>query len=93
MSNARLFVGNLPYRAEESELNEYFSQAGVVSSVQLMFDRDTGRSRGFGFIEYTTPDDANKAVEMFNNQDFQGRNLTVNIARPRESRGPQGRDR
>jgi RNA recognition motif-containing protein len=87
MSNeSRLFVGNLSYQTMESDLQDYFSQAGVVSSVNLMLDKFTGKSRGFAFIEYGSSEDANKAVEMFHNKEFQGRQLTVNIARPREER-------
>jgi RNA recognition motif-containing protein len=89
MNDSRLFVGNLAYQTLENDLQEYFSQAGVVSSVNLMLDRFTGKSRGFAFIEYSSSDDANKAVEMFHNKEFQGRTLTVNIARPKEERGPR----
>src|SRR4051794_35684036 len=88
MSQSRLFVGNLSYQTMENELQEYFSQAGIVSSVNLMLDKFTGKSRGFAFIEFSSPTDANKAVEMFHNKEFQGRQLTVNIARPREDRPP-----
>jgi cold-inducible RNA-binding protein len=90
MNESRLFVGNLSYQTLEQDLQEYFSQAGVVTSVNLMLDKFTGRSRGFAFIEYASADDANKAVEMFNEKEFQGRALTVNIARPREERAPRG---
>jgi cold-inducible RNA-binding protein len=99
MNSSRLFVGNLPYQAAESDLQDYFSQAGVVTAVNLMFDKFTGKSRGFAFVELATADEANKAVEMFHSKDFQGRALTVNIARPREERPPRaggggrGRDR
>lgn len=86
MNNARLFVGNLSYQTMENDLQDYFSQAGVVSSVNLMMDKFTGKSRGFAFIEFGSVEEANKAVEMFHNKDFQGRQLTVNIARPREER-------
>jgi len=89
MSDARLFVGNLSYQTMENDLQEYFSQAGAVNSVNLMLDKFTGKSRGFAFIEYSNPADANKAVEMFHGKDFQGRQLTVNIARPREERAPR----
>ncbi|MDB6026864.1 MAG: putative RNA-binding protein RbpA, partial [Verrucomicrobiales bacterium] len=65
------------------------SQAGAVTSVNLMMDKFTGKSRGFAFVEYASPDDANKAVELFHGKDFQGRDLTVNIARPREERAPR----
>ena len=89
MSESRLFVGNLPYQTMENDLQEYFSQAGVVSSVNLMLDKFTGKSRGFAFIEFSSPAEANKAVELFHNKEFQGRALTVNIARPREERAPR----
>lgn len=89
MSESRLFVGNLSYQTMENDLQEYFSQAGVVSSVNLMLDKFTGKSRGFAFVEYSTSDEANKAVEMFHGKDFQGRALTVNIARPKEERPPR----
>src|SRR5437667_3015120 len=89
MSQTRLFVGNLSYQTMENDLQEYFSQAGVVSSVNLMLDKFTGKSRGFAFIEFSTPAEANKAVEMFHNKEFQGRPLTVNIARPKEDRPPR----
>src|ERR1051325_330864 len=89
-SQSRLFVGNLSYQTMENDLQEYFSQAGVVSSVNLMLDKFTGKSSGFAFIEYGTQEEANKAVEMFHNKEFQGRQLTVNIARPREERPQRG---
>jgi cold-inducible RNA-binding protein len=89
MSNqSRLFVGNLSYRTLENDLQDYFSQAGVVSSVNIMFDKFTGKSRGFAFVEMATPEEATKAGEMFHNKEFQGRQLTVNVARPREERPP-----
>jgi cold-inducible RNA-binding protein len=73
----------------QKDLLEYFSQAGVVSSADLMLDKFTGKSRGFAFVEMSTGAEANKAVEMFHNKEFQGRTLTVNIARPREERAPR----
>ncbi len=85
-NNCRLFVGNIPFRALESDLYDLFSQAGVVTSCNLMIDRATGRSRGFAFVEFSTPEEARKAVEMFDQFEFQGRALTVNIARPRQER-------
>src|SRR5438876_2662505 len=88
-NESRLFVGNLAYQTMENDLQEHFSQAGVVSSANLMLDKFTGKSRGFAFIEFSTPAEANKAVEMFHNKDFQGRALTVNIARPKEDRPPR----
>jgi cold-inducible RNA-binding protein len=95
MSETRLFVGNLPYKTMERDLMDHFSQAGAVNSVDLMLDKFTGKSRGFAFVEFGNDADAAKAVEMFHNKDFQGRALTVNIARPREDRPPRfggGRD-
>ena len=89
MSQSRLFVGNLSYETMENDLQDHFSQAGVVTSVNLMLDKYTGKSRGFAFIEMATPEEANKAVEMFQGTDLQGRPLTVNIARPREERPPR----
>src|SRR5258706_15134494 len=89
MNESRLFVGNLAYQTIENDLQEYFSQAGVVTSVNLMLDKFTGKSRGFAFIEFSTSEEANKAVEMFHNKEFQGRTLTVNIARPKEDRPPR----
>ncbi|HWX19031.1 MAG TPA: RNA-binding protein [Candidatus Binatia bacterium] len=86
MNQNRLFVGNLSFQAVENDLQDYFSQAGVVTSVNLMLDKATGRSRGFAFVEFATPEEASKAVEQFHEKEFQGRALTVNIARPREER-------
>jgi cold-inducible RNA-binding protein len=94
MNLNRLFVGNLSYQTMENDLQEHFSQAGVVTTVNLMLDKVTGKSRGFAFIEYATAEEANKAVEQLHNKEFQGRALTVNIARPREDRAPRyGGDR
>jgi RNA recognition motif-containing protein len=90
MSNpTRLFVGNLSYQTAENDLQDYFAQAGTVTSVNLMMDKMTGKSRGFAFIEFASAEEANKAVEEFHNKEFQGRPLTVNIARPREERPPR----
>ena len=86
MNQNRLFVGNLAYQTGETDLQDYFAQAGAVTSINVMFDKVTGKSRGFAFIEYSTPEEASKAVEQFHNKEFQGRALTVNIARPREER-------
>lgn len=79
-------MGNLSYQTMENDLQDYFSQAGVVTSVNLMLDKMTGKSRGFAFVEFATAEEAAKAVEEFHNKDFQGRALTVNVARPREER-------
>ncbi|MBK8001957.1 MAG: RNA-binding protein [Verrucomicrobia bacterium] len=89
MNESRLFVGNLAYQTMDNDLQDHFSQAGVVSSVNVMMDKFTGKSRGFAFVEMASAEEANKAVEMFHNKEFQGRALTVNIARPREDRPPR----
>jgi RNA recognition motif-containing protein len=88
--SAKLFVGNLTFTATENDLQDHFSQAGAVLSVNIMQDRTTGRSRGFAFVEMNSKEDADKAISMFNQKDFQGRPLTVNEARPREDRPPGG---
>ncbi|MEI8289099.1 MAG: RNA-binding protein [Verrucomicrobiota bacterium] len=89
MSQARLFVGNLSFQTGENDLQNYFAQAGAVTSVNLMLDKMTGRSRGFAFVEFASPEEAQKAIEQFHDKDFQGRKITVNIARPREERPPR----
>jgi cold-inducible RNA-binding protein len=88
---ARLFVGNLAFTTTENDLQDHFAQAGSVIAVNIMQDRATGRSRGFGFVEMATPEEASKAITMFHQKDFQGRALTVNEARPREERPAGGR--
>lgn len=87
-----IYVGNLSYRATEDELRQAFGQYGDVSSVSIITDRDTGRSRGFAFVEMTNADEARTAIESLNNQEVAGRRLTVNEARPRADRpmGPGG---
>ena len=89
MSQARLFVGNLSFQTGENDLQDYFATAGAVTSVSLMLDKMTGRSRGFAFVEFATPEEAQKAIEQFHDKDFQGRKITVNVARPREERPPR----
>jgi cold-inducible RNA-binding protein len=86
----RLFVGNLTFTTTENDLQDYFGQAGTVVAVDIMQDRATGRSRGFAFIEMSSQAEADKAVEMFHQKEFQGRSLTVNEARPREERAGDG---
>lgn len=86
----KLFVGNLSFDVIENELQDLFSQAGSVNSVDIMQDRATGRSRGFGFVEMASEADSAKAISMFNGKEFKGRALTVNEARPREERGGGG---
>ena len=82
----KLYVGNLSYTTTEDDLRTLFTQAGVVSSVALIKDRDTGRSKGFAFIEMSSQSEAEQAIKLFNGTDFNERPLTVNIARPREER-------
>lgn len=86
----KLYVGNLPFQTTEDELNELFAQVGPVESVRIITDRDTGRSRGFGFVEMGD-DDAEKAISQFNGSELNGRPLTVNEARPQTNRGGFGR--
>lgn len=88
----KLYVGGLPYHTTEEELSDHFSQAGTVKSVHIAMDRDSGRSRGFGFVEMSTQEETDKAIEMFNGKEFDGRTLTVNPARPREERGSGSRN-
>lgn len=89
MSQTRLFVGNLSYQTAEQDLQDYFAPAGTVTSVNLMLDKFTGKSRGFAFVELSSTEEANRAVEMFHGKELGGRPLTVNIARPREERPPR----
>ncbi len=86
----KLYVGNLSFQTTSEDLQQLFSQAGTVESASVVEDRDTGRSRGFGFVEMATKEDGEKAIEQFNGTDLAGRNLTVNEARPREDRGGRG---
>jgi RNA recognition motif-containing protein len=80
----KLYVGNLSYSSTEEDLRNLFAQVGSVQSVALIKDRDTGRSKGFAFVEMSTSDEAKKAIEQFHGHDYQGRPLTVNVARPKE---------
>jgi RNA recognition motif-containing protein len=86
MMENKLYVGNLSYSTIESDLQSLFSKAGSVKSVALVMDRDTGRSRGFGFVEMETQAEAQKAISMFNGTQLGDRTLTVNMAKPREDR-------
>ncbi len=86
----RLFIGNINHHATENDLQDHFGSVGKVVSVDIILDRATGKPRGFGFIEMSSADEAKKAIESFHNQDFQGRALTVNEARPREARPQNG---
>jgi RNA recognition motif-containing protein len=78
----KLYVGNLPFSATDDSLREMFTQAGQVDSARIITDRDTGRSKGFGFVEMSTEQEAAAAIKKFNGVDFDGRALTVNEARP-----------
>ncbi len=88
--NNKLYVGNLSYQTTEQDLRDLFSQAGELQDVMLIVERETRRSKGFGFVEFVNEADAQKAIEMFNDHEIGGRRLTVNIARPREERGGGG---
>jgi cold-inducible RNA-binding protein len=87
---SRLYVGNLAYSTTEEDLKDLFAQAGTVSSVALIKDRDTGRSKGFAFVEMSNQAEAENAIRMFNGQSVAERVLTVNMARPREERSGGG---
>src|SRR5262249_49231514 len=86
----RLYVGNLKDTVTSEQLQEWFEQYGAVSSAQVLSDRETGRSRGFGFVEMSNDDEASSAIESLDGQDFDGRRLTVNEARPRTPGGGGG---
>src|SRR5215211_4421233 len=88
--SVRLFIGNLPYTATEAELREHLSSVGVPTSVVLPVDRETGRPRGFAFVDYADRAVAEEAIRKFDQQPFKGRGLAVSEARPREERGPGG---
>ena len=85
----KLFVGGLSYETTESTLKEIFSQAGTVESAIVITDKMSGRSKGFGFVEMSSEEEAKKAIEMFNGKEIDGKNVTVNEARPLESRPPR----
>lgn len=82
----KLYVGGLPYSATEDDLKEMFSKAGAVDSATIIMDKMAGRSKGFGFVEMSTDEEAQKAIEMFNGKDMEGRTLNVAEARPMEPR-------
>ena len=88
--SVRLFIGNLPYAANEAELREHLSSVGAPAQVVLPVDRETGRPRGFAFVDYADRAVAEEAIRRFNQQPFKGRPLAVSEARPREERGPGG---
>lgn len=84
--NKKIYVGNLPYSAGDSDLADAFGAFGTVESARVVTDRDSGRSKGFGFVEMATPEDAGKAIESLNGTDFMGRKMMVSEARPQEPR-------
>ncbi len=88
--STKLYVGNLSFRTTGDELRDLFAQAGEVESASVIEDRETGRSRGFGFVEMATKEAAVAAIEQFNGKDFGGRALTVNEAKPKTDRGGYG---
>ena len=87
--STKLYVGNLPFAATAQDLQDLFSQTGTVASVDLIFDKFTGRSRGFAFVSMSTPEEAQAAIQKFHGFAMEGRNLTVNEARPKEERPPR----
>ena len=89
MENSKLYVGNLPFASTAQDLEALFGQVGTVSVVEIIFDKFTGRSRGFAFVTMGSADEAQKAVEKFHGHELEGRALAVNIARPREERAPR----
>ena len=86
----RIYVGNLSFSVDSSSLEEWFASHGTVESAQVITDRDTGRSKGFGFVEMASDEEAQAAISALNGQEFEGRAIKVNEARPRENRGPGG---
>jgi cold-inducible RNA-binding protein len=88
--NNRLYVGNLPFKTTDDDLSTLFGAFGTVGRASVVTDRETGRSRGFGFVEMGTPDEAQAAITALDGKPFEGRNLQVNVARPREDRPRRG---
>jgi RNA recognition motif-containing protein len=88
--STKLYVGNLAFQTSSQELQQVFGQAGTVESASVVEDRDTGRSRGFGFVEMSSPEEAASAINQFNGKEVGGRALKVNEAKPREPRGGGG---
>src|SRR5215467_11193408 len=88
--NTKLFVGNLSFNTTEDDLQDAFAAHGVVTRADLMTDRVTGRPRGFAFVTMSSPEEAQKAIDAMNGANLDGRNLTVNEARPKEERGGGG---
>ncbi len=86
----KIYVGNLPFTCTDAELHSMFEQYGAVQTASVVMDRETGRSRGFGFVEMANNDEADNAINTLNGNQVNGRTLTVNEARPRENSGPRG---
>ncbi len=86
----KLYVGNLPFSATEEDITAKFAACGTVESAKLINDRDTGRSKGFGFVEMSSDAEAQAAIDKLNGQDYGGRPMTVNEARPQQKKGPGG---
>ena len=89
--NKKLYVGNLPYSVSDQDLRTLFEQAGTVTDAAVITDRETGRSKGFGFVEMDTPEEATKAISELNGHEINNRQIQVSEARPREERGPRDR--
>lgn len=89
----RLFVGSLPYSATSGQLEELFSQVGKVTSLNLITDKFSGQSKGFAFVEMSNDEEADKVIEKFNNYEFDGRKIVINVARPMEDRGQSNQNR
>ncbi len=87
---SKLYVGNLSYNTNENDLRDLFSQAGEIQEISVITDRFTGQPKGFAFVQMVNQVDAEKAIRMFNDQELDGRRLTVNVARPREERSNSG---
>lgn len=85
----KLFVGSLPYSITDDDLSQLFSDFGQVQSAKVIFDRETNRSKGFGFVEFESADEAKAAIDALNNKEIQGRTIVVNEARPQEARPPR----
>lgn len=86
MNNNKVYVGNLSYNLTSEQLGQLFSEAGEVTDATVISDKYSGRSKGFGFVEFANEADAQKAIEMFHDKEVEGRKLVVNVARPREER-------
>lgn len=85
----KLFVGSLPYSVTDDDLAEMFKEFGTVASAKVIFDRETNRSKGFGFVEFENDDEAKASIDALNNKEIQGRTIVVNEARPQEARPPR----